>query len=105
MDPRRLVGASMSARKRAIRARLRAAGPHPAADLGHDWDRAALRREYRIGQRLRPCCGCIACHPAPETCKAWLTADGIGADCYPFALCDGSGVFPARRATRGDSDA
>ena len=48
-----------------------------------DPDYAALRSKYRIGERLRPCPGCMECDPS-----------GFA------SICDGSGVLPARKAKR-----
>ena len=42
--------------------------------------RRAQRAKYRIGERLRPCPGCMECDPS-----------GFA------SICDGSGVLPARK--------
>jgi len=58
-----------------------------------EW-RLEVRAKYRIGERLRPCPGCIRCNCStgfaawPELGKALI----IGTE------CDGSGVLPARRS-------
>ena len=43
------------------------------------------RAKYRIGERLRPCPGCMECDP-----KGFAS------------MCDGSGVLPARKAKRSN---
>lgn len=79
VDPRKLVGMSMGARKRAAR------------QLAYDpWGRlrdahrpyTMVRAAYRIGERLRPCPGC-------EECQGWDVEMGLD-------HCDGSGVLPAK---------
>ena len=42
-----------------------------------------VRTKHRIGERLRPCPGCMECDPS-----------GFA------SICDGSGVLPARKAKR-----
>ena len=99
---RSLVGMSQSARKRAIRALFvelvftsQGTAIEPT-DKGSRWfhlwcrgsgdaasrdpEYAALRAKYRIGERLRPCPGCMECDPS-----------GFA------SICDGSGVLPARK--------
>ena len=90
MDPRRLVGMTQGAKKRAAQwevyeARLE----HLGSDifkLGHTpWDRSAAdyqkaRADWRIGERLRPC-RAIEHEGTPIYCSH----------------CDGSGVLPAQR--------
>jgi hypothetical protein len=62
---------------------------------------------YRVGERLRPCPGCLQCQSREcDACGFGLGSnDNCGycvvwqADRYVFA-CDGSGVLPARRHKR-----
>ena len=73
---RSLVGMTMGSRKRAYRA---AVAELEQAEVwrGDVVDRSRLH----IGERLRPCPGCMDCDPQG----------------FP-SLCDGSGVLPARRS-------
>ena len=76
--PRSLVGMTMGARKRAAQA----AG--------------IARSTYRIGQKLRPCVGCLRCQ-CRSAFDAWPELGEELAKDHP--TCDGSGVLPARRLT------
>jgi len=68
------------------------ARPARVAELAKIWQ--DMYAKYRIGERLRPCPGCIRCNCStgfaawPELGKALI----IGTE------CDGSGVLPARRS-------
>ena len=83
---RSLVGMTMGARKRAVRREFDLV-PCPEY-LTTIQDRMQwyllrgpyLRAKYRIGERLRPCPGCMECDPS-----------GFA------SICDGSGVLPAGR--------
>ena len=66
---RSLVGMTMGARKRAARNSVKRSGLKPYM----------LYEEYRIGERLRQCPGCMECDP-----KGFAS------------MCDGSGVLPAK---------
>ena len=102
LTARSLVGISQSARKHTIRALFvelvftsQGTAIEPT-DKGSRWfhlwcrgsgdaasrdpEYAALRAKYRIGERLRPCPGCMECDPS-----------GFA------SICDGSGVLPAGR--------
>lgn len=116
MDPRSLVGLTQGARKRAARGIAAAEDwsasgdalwafvwtdspghltPHDRREARRAFHEAALsgapprtyakhRATLRVGERLRPCPGpCSAC------CSGWCCKGGR-------ALCDGSGVLPAR---------
>lgn len=73
---RSLVGMTMGSRKRAAQA----AG--------------VARSTYRIGQKLRPCAGCIRCQ-CRSAFDAWPElGEELAKDCR---TCDGSGVLPAKR--------
>lgn len=119
-SPRSLVGMTQGARKRA--ARIQCVG-HPfktkplkllwfryfrrdaAGRQETDADRALLhkyahlRTRYRIGERLRPCPGCLRCRSCAG-CEV-LTFEGDACkDCgreAPMATesCDGASVLPA----------
>ena len=59
--------------------------------------------EYRLGQRLRPCAGCLRCRSCAG-CEALTFEGDICEDCgreTPMAVasCDGSGVLPARMSS------
>lgn len=83
---RSLVGMTTGARKRAVRREFDLV-PCPEY-LTTIQDRMQwyllrgpyLRAKYRIGERLRPCPGCMECDPS-----------GFA------SICDGSGVLPARK--------
>ena len=60
-----------------------------------DPDYAALRAKYRIGERLRPCVGCLRCQ-CRSAFDAWPELGEELAKDHP--TCDGSGVLPARRS-------
>lgn len=114
---RSLVGMTMGARKRAALSELMAAAqtPEPREVAGQVLDFA--RREYRIGQRLRPCPGCPDC--VTQMQDRWVDGrrvegeavrhrngcshdDRSGYCCFGDVIrlvgyCDGSGVLPARR--------
>ena len=88
---RSLVGMTQGARKRKAWTRYQSAR-FLCDDVNSDW--TAWRSTYRIGQKLRPCAGCLRCRCRsafdawPELGKA-LTKD--------LPTCDGSGVLPAKR--------
>lgn len=88
--PRSLVGMTMGARKRAARLIAAILTPNTSEPAEHEaaWNllRAQYGRQYRIGERLRPCLGCFACLPANGLTLA--------------RACDGSGVLPAQRQRR-----
>ena len=114
--PRSLVGMTMGARKRAawyealrsnhdgddgpisnrkLRLCLRSALTDRvlAVTVPIEW-RLEVRAKYRIGQKLRPCAGCL-------WCQCWSAFDAwpeLGEELAKYCLtCDGSGVLPARR--------
>lgn len=95
MDPRKLVGMTMGARKREARSHADYANLGlPVPKNWHiDTPYHEYRRNLRLGERLRPCPwrhdakGCMG--------KGW-EGPGPGVD-----YCDGSGVLPARRARHG----
>ena len=105
--PRSLVGMTMGARKRAAdRVAVAALGNDRAHAytreygsylrsgeyLGAYW---AARATYRIGERLRPCAGCIRCQ-CRSAFDAWPE---LGEELAKYCLtCDGSGVLLARRS-------
>ena len=105
--PRSLVGMSMGARKRAAdRVAVAALGNDRAHAytreygsylrsgeyLGAYW---AARETYRIGERLRPCVGCLRCQ-CRSAFDAWPE---LGEELAKYCrTCDGSGVLPARRS-------
>ena len=83
-SPRSLVGMTQRARKRAA------------------WKSFSERARYHIGQRLRPCPGCLRCRSCVG-CEVLTFEGDTCEDCgreTPMATesCDGSGVLPARRA-------
>ena len=63
----------------------------------HQWDLEQynqVRAKYRIGQKLRPCVGCLRCQ-CRSAFDAWPELGEELAKDHP--TCDGSGVLPARR--------
>ena len=88
---RSLVGMTMGARKRAARNSVKRSGLKPYM----------LYEEYRIGERLRPCPGCLRCRSC-SGCEV-LEFEGercarCGKECPSEPTqCDGSGVLPARK--------
>ena len=109
MTPRSLVGMTMGARKRAARLQYMLhtyeIGPirrealsvfAPCDAASHTYKRAW--RMYRIGQRLRPCAGCLRCQ-CRSAFDAWPELGEELAKDHP--TCDGSGVLPSRRSTQG----
>ena len=72
---RSLVGLSEGAKKR-LRERIFCGDQLPPFALGAD----SVTKGLRIGERLRPCPGCMECDPS-----------GFA------SICDGSGVLPARK--------
>ena len=83
-SPRSLVGMTQGARKRAA------------------WKSFSERARYHIGQRLRPCPGCLRCRSCVG-CEVLTFEGDTCEDCgreTPMATesCDGSGVLPARGA-------
>lgn len=121
--PRSLVGMTMGARKR----KAKFDAWHKAVTYGREVITRALRRciatdrtklrvgnvaieyaqqrlRYRIGERLRPCPGCLECEP--KDCDGCGFSLGSGEDCevcdahavdrYVMG-CDGSGLLPAKR--------
>ena len=104
---RSLVGMTMGARKRAAdRVAVAALGNDRAHAytceygsylrsgeyLGAYW---TARAKYRIGERLRPCVGCLRCQ-CRSAFDAWPELGEELAKDHP--TCDGSGVLPARRS-------
>lgn len=110
-----LVGMTMGARKRAAlydaarsgappisnrKLHLCLAPPRPKTMCLEDW-RRECRSKYRIGERLRPCPGCLKC----EACIGCEALEFVGALCEQcgkerqpiYVSCDGSGVLPARK--------
>ena len=58
-----------------------------------EW-RLEVRAKYRIGERLRPCAGCLRCQ-CQTAFDAWPElGEELAKDCR---TCDGSGVLPAKR--------
>lgn len=113
---RSLVGMSMGARKRASLAewRKRKAEGLASQYLRLPWPSAfsefalfqGLRLQRRIGERLRPCPGCLACQHL-RTCTACENAEFEGYRCENCGrvhvvqrICDGAGVLPAKRGRR-----
>ena len=68
----------------------------------------SIRAKYRLGERLRPCPGCLECQP--KDCDGCGFSLGSGEDCevcdahavdrYVMG-CDGSGVLSAKRSAGG----
>jgi hypothetical protein len=102
--PRSLVGMTQGARKRSARlvasksisedqavAYINEYGSflRSAEYLGAYWD---SRSKYRIGQKLRPCSGCVQCFVC-VSCEN----DTCARTSHRASLCDGSGVLPARK--------
>ena len=81
--PRSLVGMTQGARKRAIRRVLRSEMPSCYRIPG---------AFYRIGQKLRPCPGCVQCFVC-VCCEN----DTCACSSHSASICDGSGVLPARK--------
>ncbi len=82
--PRSLVGMTQGARKRKVWAAYQ-------TGISESWSH--LCDAYRIGQKLRPCAGCIRCMCATAF-DAWPElGEALAAD---LPTCDGSGVLPAR---------
>ena len=87
---RSLVGMTMGARKRKAWTRYQSAR-FLCDDVNSDW--TAWRSTYRIGQKLRPCVGCLRCQ-CRSAFDAWPELGEELAKDHP--TCDGSGVLPAR---------
>lgn len=65
-----------------------------AATVPIEW-RLEVREKYHIGQKLRPCAGCIRCE-CQTAFDVWPElGEALAKD---RATCDGSGVLPARKA-------
>ena len=114
---RSLVGMSMGARKRAAwyealrsshdgdggpisNRKLRLCLRNPltvrvlAVTVPTEW-RLEVRAKYRIGERLRPCAGCLRC----KCRSAFDACPELGEElAKDHPTCDGSGVLPARRS-------
>ena len=87
---RSLVGMTMGARKRKAWTRYQSAR-FLCDDVNSDW--TAWRSTYRIGQKLRPCAGCLRCQ-CQTAFDAWPElGEELAKDCR---TCDGSGVLPAK---------
>ena len=64
-------------------------------------DVETVRATYRIGERPRPCPGCLKC----ESCSGCEALEFVGDLCERcgrarqpiYVSCDGSGVLPARK--------
>ncbi len=123
--PRSLVGMTMGARKRRAAVDFwRGLQPYECARklptdpatkrfdlkcaltscLGNTKYQAA-RAKYHIGERLRPCQGCLQCQP--KDCEGCGFTLGSSEECEPCEAhaveryvysCDGSGVLPARKS-------
>ncbi len=104
---RSLVGMTMGARKRAAQSAVVA---ELGVDRAHAYTREygsylrsgeylgaywTARAKYRIGQKLRPCVGCLRCK-CRSAFEAWPELGEELAKDHP--TCDGSGVLPARRS-------
>lgn len=64
----------------------------------------SIRAKYRLGERLRPCPGCLRCRSCVG-CEVLTFEGDTCEDCgreTPMATesCDGSGVLPAKRHRR-----
>jgi len=110
---RSLVGMTQGARKRRAREWMEWERLHQRAqDLQEVVDRQMGRRSqprtvghtpgrlkqyYRIGQKLRPCAGCIRCE-CQTAFDVWPKLGEALAKDLP--TCDGSGVLPARKKTK-----
>lgn len=83
MDPRRLVGMTMGARKRAAHRDLlaRAAKPHRPDEAAWFVQSLQFRATLRIGERLRPCPGCYHCKPEPDDSCMACGCDGADGTC------------------------
>ena len=115
--PRSLVGMSQSARKRRSRAvaylvivdvtfiehaetwanAIHSKLFHQRKFPRHQWDLeqyAQVRAKYRIGEKLRPCVGCLRCQ-CRSAFDAWPELGEALAKDHP--TCDGSGVLLARK--------
>ena len=88
---RSLVGMTMGARKRAV---LKEMDRKDHPENGQRLDYWEVRAKYRIGQKLRPCVGCLRCQ-CRSAFDAWPELGEELAKDHP--TCDGSGVLPARR--------
>ena len=89
---RSLVGMTMGARKRKAWTRYQSAR-FLCDDVNSDW--TAWRSTYRIGERLRPCVGCLRCQ-CRSAFDAWPE---LGEELAKYCLtCDGSGVLLARKS-------
>jgi hypothetical protein len=92
--PRSLVGMSQRHRKALFHREFDAARETEGDNKGtvSMFVADALLAKYRIGQRLRPCPGCLAC-----------SRNDWSGDFFDSLnpTCDGSGVLPASRATGG----
>ena len=88
---RSLVGMTMGARKRAVLTEMDRKD-HP--EYGQRLDYSEVRAQYRIGQKLRPCAGCLRCK-CRSAFDAWPELGKELAKDHP--TCDGCGVLPARR--------
>jgi hypothetical protein len=88
---RSLVGMTQGARKRKAWARYQSAR-FLCDDVNSDW--TAWRSTYRIGQKLRPCVGCLRCQ-CRSAFDAWPELGEALAKDLP--TCDGSGVLLARK--------
>lgn len=91
--PRSLVGMSESAKKRRAESHTWAAMPAMIP---------TFRKSWHIGERLRPCPGCLRCRSCAG-CEVLTFEGDTCEDCgreTPMATesCDGTGVLPARRA-------
>ena len=110
--PRSFVGMTMGARKRAARRWLwpwmqRREALHDFREMiteapGVKVEYHLSRRRYRIGERLRPCEGCLRCRSCAG-CEVLTFEGDTCEDCgreTPMATesCDGSGVLPARKS-------
>ena len=89
---RSLVGMTMGTRKRAV---LKEMVRKDHLENGQRLDYWEVRAKYRIGQKLRPCAGCLRCQ-CRSAFDAWPELGEELAKYHP--TCDGSGVLPARRS-------